>query len=705
MSKLYSRIRDLNFSQKIGLLPLLAGVSLILIMAVSWSTGLRSQHLLDEIQEGYYSSLEIKGELYKELTSLQRALQDAASSADAVMLQDADKIRDRMLELLQQGAGNPFGGAELPAFEAEFVTYYDLVRTTTQRMVEGDMSEEVFGNLQRVADQYNELQARLEVLTEADRSSTGEAFTAARDSQRQAMTTVTIAGVGALALMILVSLFIIRLTSASVRAASDGMHALVSGDLSFRVTAPSQDEIGRIVDQVGDVKQTIDGLTRELDGLAQTVRQGRLGERGDQQRFSGAYSTLVGNVNQLIEAFVAPIEETSQYVQRIARGDIPPPISESYNGDFDHIKQNLNALAATMSGLQEQTRAITSAAQAGRLDVRGDQTRFAGAWQELILGINQTMDAVSEPIAEVLKTMNRMAGGDLSRRIHADYQGVFAQLRDDMNTTAAKLDEIMASVREAADSIALGAGEIAQGNHDLSARTEQQAANLEETSSSVQELNSTVQNNADNARQASELAGEAQSLAMRGGEVVRDTAQAMGAISESSRQVVSIIDTIDEIAFQTNLLALNAAVEAARAGEQGRGFAVVANEVRDLASRSGEAAREIKKLIESSAERVEAGGRMVDTSGTTLEEIITAVKRVADIVSEISVASQQQSSGVSEVSTVVTHLDDMTQQNAAMVEEVASASQSMGEQARELTRLLAFFDQRSEDDGDAQAAG
>jgi methyl-accepting chemotaxis protein len=246
-------------------------------------------------------------------------------------------------------------------------------------------------------------------------------------------------------------------------------------------------------------------------------------------------------------------------------------------------------------------------------------------------------------------------------------------------------------VRNTTDSIKTATKEIASGNADLSQRTEEQAANLEETASSMEELNATVKQNAENAKQANQMANNASSVAVRGGQVVNEVVQTMSSISASSKKIVEIIGVIEGIAFQTNILALNAAVEAARAGEQGRGFAVVAAEVRNLAQRSDAAAKEIKTLIDDSVNRVAIGASQVDQAGVTMNEIVTAVKRVTDIMSEIAAASNEQSAGIEQVNKAITQMDEVTQQNAALVEEAAAAAEAMQEQAERLSGVVGVF--------------
>ncbi len=286
--------------------------------------------------------------------------------------------------------------------------------------------------------------------------------------------------------------------------------------------------------------------------------------------------------------------------------------------------------------------------------------------------------------------MQKIAAGDLSSNIavNTKYPNSMLFAIKEMQDNLIK---IVSEIRSGTDTISTASGEIASGNLDLSQRTEEQASSLEETASSMEELTSTVRQNADNARQANQLAAGASEVAVKGGAVVGQVVQTMSSINESSKKIVDIVSVIDGIAFQTNILALNAAVEAARAGEQGRGFAVVATEVRTLAQRSAAAAKEIKELISDSVSKVEDGTRLVDEAGTTMNEIVNAVKRVTDIMAEISAASQEQSSGIEQVNQAVTQMDEVTQQNATLVEEAAAAAESMQEQAQTLTQAVSTF--------------
>ncbi len=334
---------------------------------------------------------------------------------------------------------------------------------------------------------------------------------------------------------------------------------------------------------------------------------------------------------------------------------------------------------------------LIKAATHGDLRQRLDVEHYQGFIRTLSEGINSMLDAIVEPISDISSVMTRLAEGDLTEVASTEYQGEFAVLSNAVNASVNNLQETVGGIRVATESITSAASEISQGNTDLSQRTEEQASSLEETASSMEQLTSTVKQNADNARQANQLANGARDQAEQGGEVVQKAVDAMAEINSSSKKIADIIGVIDEIAFQTNLLALNAAVEAARAGEQGRGFAVVASEVRNLAQRSASAAKEIKSLISDSVEKVGEGSKLVDRSGETLTEIVGSVKKVSDIVAEIAAASQEQSIGIEQVNKAITQLDEVTQQNAALVEEAAAAAESLDDQARDMSQRMAFF--------------
>ncbi len=398
-----------------------------------------------------------------------------------------------------------------------------------------------------------------------------------------------------------------------------------------------------------------------------------------------------GQLDKAFEAYYAASVDTAQLFLGIKQGDQAGAIPKMQAAQ----KALADLLASSSKDAQGSFDASLSRAEGG-VSASVVVTVVSGVVVVLCLGlgslllINSVWKQLGGEPEYARQVMQQMAQGDLAQQIQvapgAD-QSLLAAVRD----TAQGLKAIVSEVRNGTDSMTVASREIAAGNQDLSTRTEKQAGSLEQTASNMQQLTETVRQSADAASQANQLAGSAATVARRGGEVVGQVVSTMDEITASSRKIGDIIGVIDGIAFQTNILALNAAVEAARAGEQGRGFAVVAGEVRSLAQRSAEAAREIKSLIGASVERVESGSRLVQDAGATMDEIVASVQRVSDIISEITAASAEQSQGIGQVNQSVLQLDQMTQQNAALVEEAAAAANSLEQQARTLQTAVSTF--------------
>lgn len=419
----------------------------------------------------------------------------------------------------------------------------------------------------------------------------------------------------------------------------------------------------------------------ESDRLWAAVREG---QQDDTER------ALIQDVDATRQAWFA---KTDEAVQAVKAGNFAPDVMARFlaagRGEGEAMLKSLTAL------IQYQQTAASEAAAAA--DARHETATLTFVLMAIGLGVPASLLAVHvlqrmrDGFARADDCTKAIASGDLTRSSFTDGNDEIAQLLNHMELMRANLIRVISEVLESADSIQVASSQVAAGNADLSQRTEQTASNLQQTASSTEELGVTVRQNADNARQANQLAQGASEVATRGGTVVAEVVDTMKGINDSSRRIADIIGVIDGIAFQTNILALNAAVEAARAGEQGRGFAVVAGEVRSLAQRSAEAAREIRSLIAASVERVEAGSRQVDQAGSTMHEVVQAISRVRDIVSEISQASVEQSEGVSLVGQAVSQMDAATQQNAALVEESAAAAESLSNQARHLVNTMASF--------------
>ena len=454
--------------------------------------------------------------------------------------------------------------------------------------------------------------------------------------------------------------------------AADQMHDALRGDvLRALLAATSKDDPAQIRK---DVNEHVKEFREQIDALKALP-------------LSEPIRASIAKAEAPLGAYVASADETV----RLAASDLPA--AQARMPSFDAAFKTLETQMAAMSDLIEQ-QAQAVQARGEKTDSRARTMLIAAALlaAAILLTINVLVGrSITRPLSRAVEVTEGVAAGDLSGRIEAGGADETGQLLNALGRMNSDLGAIVGQVRQSADAIAEGSAEIATGSLDLSQRTEEQAGSLEQTAASMEQLTATVRNNADTARRASELAGHAAKVAADGGQAVQQVVRTMSEISASATKIADIIGTIDGIAFQTNILALNAAVEAARAGEQGRGFAVVAGEVRTLAQRSAQAAKEIKALIGDSVAKVEAGTSQVDIAGSTIAGVVSEVGKVNALIAEISTASQEQSRGIVQVGEAVTQLDKMTQQNAALVEESAAAAESLKEQAARLAAVVAQF--------------
>ncbi|MCL1560090.1 methyl-accepting chemotaxis protein [Xanthomonas nasturtii] len=479
---------------------------------------------------------------------------------------------------------------------------------------------------------------------------------------------------------------LVRPLSQATRAAE----AIASGNLDNDVRTTSNDETGRLLQAMDKMQDQVRNLISAQLDMAKRHDAGQISFRMDAAAFPGDFGRMAEDTNELVAAHIKVEMQTIHLVERYAIGDLSEDMPQ-LPGEKAAITTAMNQVKHNLSTMNHEIKHLAQAAANGDFTARGNAEQFQFDFRIMVESLNHLMATADGNLQSLSGLLQSIAAGDLTARMTGQYQGVFAQMRDDANATAEQLANIVGRIQEAAGAIGLASGEIATGNQDLSQRTEQQAANLEETAASMEELTSTVKQNAEHASQANQLAIGAAAVASQGGAVVANVVTTMADIQGSSKKIAEIISVIDGIAFQTNILALNAAVEAARAGEQGRGFAVVASEVRTLAQRSASAAKEIKHLIDDSVSKVTQGATLVDQAGTTMAEIVASVQRVTNIMGEISSASQEQYAGIEQVNQTVTQMDETTQQNAALVEEATAAARAMEEQAQQLTEAVAVF--------------
>lgn len=432
-------------------------------------------------------------------------------------------------------------------------------------------------------------------------------------------------------------------------------------------------------------------VQRETKRLTEAATAGRLSVRAEEDAVPPEFRGVMRGFNETLDAVIVPLNVAADYVDRISRGDIPPPITATYQGDFNTIKDNLNRCVEAVNALVADADALVRAAIGGKLSTRADATKHEGDFRKVVDGVNKTLDAVITPVMEATNALELLACYDLRARVKGDYQGDHARIKDAVNSTAQALHDALSQVADAVDQVAEASQQIAGSSQSVSQGASEQASALEETSSSLEQMAGMTKQNADNTTQARSLAQTTKEAAEKGGDAMERMTDAMEKIQAASESTAQIIKDINDIAFQTNLLALNAAVEAARAGDAGRGFAVVAEEVRNLALRSKEAAKKTEDLIRVAVGHAENGRMITVEVAESLTEIVTAASKVNDIVSEIAVASQEQSRGIEQVNKAVSEMDKVVQTAASNAEESSSAAEELAGQSEELASLVQRF--------------
>ena len=497
---------------------------------------------------------------------------------------------------------------------------------------------------------------------------------------------------GGIALAWLMGFMLARGIGRGLRTVTQAAEKIAAGDLNFSTESDSRDEIGQLLMSFEAMQVNLQGIVAEIHDMVEGSVHGNFAIKMDMKGKQGYSKNLSELLNRLSDTVDGAFRDTIRVAGALSCGDLSQRITGDYAGAYGELKDSVNTTADSLTHIVGEIGQIVEAAAVhGDFSVKMEMSGKVGYAKKLAELLNQLSDVTETGIADVVRVANALSNGDLTQTISQDYPGSFGEMKAGVNSTVANLKELVGQIRDATDAINTASREIASGNSDLSQRTEEQASSLEQTAANMEELTSTVKHNAENAGQANRLAVSASDIAVKGGGVVSEVVLTMDQINEASRKIVDIISVIDGIAFQTNILALNAAVEAARAGEQGRGFAVVAGEVRNLAQRSAAAAKEIKVLIDNSVEKVEGGSRLVAQAGRTMEEIVTSIHRVTGIMTEITTASIEQSDGIEQVNQAISQMDEVTQQNAALVEEAAAAAESLEEQAHNLLVSVSAF--------------
>ncbi len=610
--------------------------------------------------------------------------------SDETRIADLVKRYEASWTAYQALPGDAEGKAIAETIAAKRAIARPLNKQTSELMEQGDYPGAValtLGPVQEAANGWNK--ALSDGVDFEEKESREAAAEAIRLGERSLLQLLVLGGV-ALLVGIGASVMIGRSLTGPLARAVNLAERLSKGQLDQEFRLGGRDELTQLGEAMASVRQSVQAAIGAQLQMAEQHEAGAIRYRMDASAFPGDFGRMVQATNSLVESHVQVELLMAEVMQRYAMGDLSRDLPD-YPGEKGTLTRTLAAVKQSLMAINAQIDELARAARAGDFSMRGDAAAFQYQFKTMVEHLNGMMASSQASIADVSDVLRAISHGDLTARMDGEYEGVFARMRDDANTTTAQLTGIVRGIQVAADSINNAAQELAAGNNDLSRRTEQQAANLEEAAASMEELTSTVRQNA-------ELARQADSEAHAAGAAVRETEQAMaqmasvmGEIDQSSARISEISTVIDGIAFQTNILALNAAVEAARAGEQGRGFAVVASEVRTLAQRAGVAAKEIKELIEDAAAKVKSGLAVTVESEAAIARVAQASSRTTQLMSDIAAASKEQAAGIEQVNQVVVQMDQVTQQNAALVEEATAASRALEEQAHALTTSVAVF--------------
>ncbi|MBV6686777.1 HAMP domain-containing protein [Xanthomonas euvesicatoria pv. physalidis] len=690
-------LQRLNVGRRLGMafgiLILLSG----LLVATGLITMSNARYELDTIVNNNMERIRLSSEMLDANTNVAIGLRDvvmvSGDAANRRALHIIEKSRARYKQAHDALAAMPSSELEKNALALVQEKRDVSVKFNNQILDYGmrDQNQQAQALLQgAAAAAMDEQQAAIAANAALERRLSKDAYAAAVASMHNGKIILASGGIAALVISALLAWLITRSLTTPLSQATRTAEAIAAGNLRNDVHTTATDETGRLLQAMDKMQLQLRNLIAAQTDMAKHHDNGQISFRIDATVFPGDSGRMANDTNALVASHVAVQNDLARIMGRYAIGELSEDM-QPLPGEKAAFSNTMSQVKLNLSAMNHQIRHLAQAAANGDFSARGDVERFQFDFRIMVESLNQLMSTADGNLQSLSALLQSIAAGDLTARMSGDFRGVFAQMRDDANATASQLAQIVGNIQQSAVSINAAASEIAAGNQDLSQRTEQQAANLEETAASMEELTSTVKQNAESARQANQLAIGAARVASEGGNVVGKVVDTMSGIEASSKKIADIISVIDGIAFQTNILALNAAVEAARAGEQGRGFAVVASEVRTLAQRSSGAAKEIKDLIDDSVQRVAEGSALVHSAGKTMGEVVASVQRVTDIMGEISAASQEQSAGIEQVNHTITHMDETTQQNAALVEEATAAARSMEEQAVHLTDAVAIF--------------
>ncbi len=632
--------RTLTLRSKILALPLVAALGFIVTLATTFVLGQRSQAELANIEIGYSPALEQSRRLEAKLDGYQRALRDAVGASDTGAVAAADMLVHSFSVLADSLTANPVSvDSSTTAIGKEFTGYTSAARAMSIGMITG-ASDDLMGGMQAVKGKFSSLQGKLSEQTKTFEADAATAFGRARTLQSTTRLVLTLVLVVSLLALGVLAIGTLRDITGAMQTLSTAATEIANGRIEQTIAITGTDEIGSLA-------TAFRGMVEYVGGIAQAA-------------------------------------------DRLAAGDLSAKVTE--RSEHDVLSRNMNRASETLQDIVGEAKTLIEAARHGELSKRGNPDRFQGAYQELIAGTNNMLDAIVQPITEAQDVLNRVANRDLTARVEGTYHGEHAAIKQSLNTALENISEVFASLTTAIAQVNAAASEIGSGSQDLASGASEQAGSIDQVSNRIKVVDDRTKASAADANEARAAMERANTDTEQGVERMQALADAVAEIKKSADSTAKIVKTIDEIAFQTNLLALNAAVEAARAGDAGKGFAVVADEVRSLAIRASEASRNTAVLIEESVQKAEVGVKLNESVRRRLEEIRTGVQRAATMMTNIADGAREQERELAEVSDAMTQISQLTQRTAANAEESASAAAELSAQAGEMHQMASQFD-------------